>query len=65
MWKICAIVLLAVVAYAGAADARGGGAEPMPQFGYTDLPPYHPKPAIRYFKHMHCCWRHLNTTHPN
>jgi hypothetical protein len=69
MWKAFAIVLLIVTAYANAAYAGGGGAEPMPQTNYTDLPSYHPNlpsyhpiPWDRHSKHMFCC-RHLSTTH--
>jgi hypothetical protein len=48
MLKIFAVSLFAMVACAGAANARGGGgAETMPSFGYTDLPPYHPLLACR------------------
>jgi len=64
MLKMLAIVLFAA-AYAGAACARGGGAEPMPQIGYTDLPSYHPGPSYRHIKHIHCCRRHLSTAHPS
>lgn len=62
MLKIFFIVLLAVSIYAGAADAHGG-AEPMPQIGYTDLPSYHPNPSARHIKPMNCCRRHPNTAH--
>jgi hypothetical protein len=47
LMKIFAIVLLSTSVYAGAASARGGGAETMPGTNYTDLPPYHPMPACR------------------
>jgi hypothetical protein len=47
LMKIFAIVLLSTSVYAGAASARGGGAETMPSTNYTDLPPYHPIPACR------------------
>src|SRR5580700_1239075 len=46
MLKIFAVSLLAVVACASAASARGGGADTMPGFSYTDLPPYHPQPLF-------------------
>jgi hypothetical protein len=62
MLRMLAIVLFA--AYAGAAYAGGGGAEPMPEVGYTDLPGYHPSPGYRHIKHWYCCRRHLSTAHP-
>jgi hypothetical protein len=44
--KIFATVFLATAAYAGAANAHGGGpAETMPSTNFTDMPSYHPKPA--------------------
>jgi hypothetical protein len=61
-------VLLAILispAAALAAGGGGGGAEPIPEVGYSDLPPiYHPSPSPRHIKHMNCCRRHWNTAHP-
>jgi hypothetical protein len=62
MLRILAIVLF-LAPFAGAAYASGG-AEPVPEVGYTDLPSYHPNQAHRHFKHMYCCRRHLSTAHP-
>ncbi len=59
MLKIFAALLLATSIYAGAASARGGGAEPMPGTNFTDLPSYHPKPlASHKIKHArkHARW---------
>jgi hypothetical protein len=61
--KTFAIVLFVMAAYAGAAYAHGG-AQPMPQVGYSDLPSYHPNPGLRHFKRTSCCRRHLSTAHP-
>ena len=59
MPKILAVSLFAMVASVGAANARGGGAETMPSFDYTDLPPYHPMPACRTKRSCAYPWRHL------
>ncbi len=40
MLKIFAAMLLATSIYAGAANARGGGEEPMPSISFTDMPNY-------------------------
>ena len=58
MLKIFAVSLLALLVGVGAADARGGGAETMPSFGYADLPPYHPVPACRTKRSCAYPWRH-------
>jgi len=47
MVKSFAIILLATFVSAGAALARGGGAESMPGTNFTDMPPYHPVPLCR------------------
>jgi hypothetical protein len=59
MVKIFAVSLFALLVGVGAANARGGGgAETMPSFGYTDLPPYHPMPACRTKRSCAYPWRH-------
>ena len=57
MMKIFAIVLFSTSVYAGAASARGGGAETMPGTNFTDLPPYHPMPACRRVRYRACMSR--------
>jgi hypothetical protein len=54
MLRILAIVLFVATAFTSAAYARGGGAEPMPQTNFTDLPDYRPKPVApcQHSKHM-------------
>jgi hypothetical protein len=68
MLKIFAAVLLATSMYAGAANARGGGAETMPATNFTDLPPYRPqlaKPRVWIRPaHNHVRW-HQSSTHGN
>jgi hypothetical protein len=56
MLKILAILLFAATAYAGAAHAHGG-AEPMPQTSFTDLPDYRPKPLAPCQRSKHMCDR--------
>jgi hypothetical protein len=47
MSKTFAAVLVAALAFAGAASARGGGpAEPMPGTNFTDMPSYSPRPIV-------------------
>jgi len=43
MLKICAAALLATLCCTGAANAHGGGAEPMPSTNFTDMPSYTPQ----------------------
>jgi hypothetical protein len=58
MLKIFTAVLLATVACAGAASARGGGpAETMPGTNFTDMPRYHPKP-VECLKRVKCMGKH-------
>jgi hypothetical protein len=60
MLKISAAVLFATLYFVGAASAHGGGgAEPMPQTNYTDMPSYSPQrmaPA-RLLKSRHVRWQ--------
>ena len=60
MLKSVAVVLLVVSTFAAGASAHGGGAvETMPDFGFTDLPPYAPKPSAphkRLTHHKHKRW---------
>ena len=55
MLKMFAIVLFAATAYAGAAYAHGG-AEPMPQTNFTDLPDYRPNPLAPCQRSKHMCY---------
>jgi hypothetical protein len=56
MLKILAIAFFAAAAYPGAAYAHGG-AEPMPQTNFTDLPDYRPKPPPPCQRGKHVCDR--------
>jgi len=59
MLKTFIAVALVTLIGAAAASARGGGAaETMPSFGYTDLPPFSPKPSEP-FKRIHHTAKYL------
>jgi len=67
MLKMFSVALLVIFACAGVANARGGGAESMPQTNFTDLPPYHPTgatPPLKKIKHacQHVRW-HCHSAH--
>jgi hypothetical protein len=59
MLKICAAALLATLCCTGAANARGGGAEPMQSTNFTDMPSYAPRPmtSVRLPRAKHGHWQ--------
>jgi hypothetical protein len=64
MLKVIGGVMLAALMFPAAALAGGGGAEPMPLIGYTDLPPYHPYYAnAPFYRALPNCRLHRECAH--